>query len=165
MTRSCLRVRVPIMCPGRKRSPLTLVNPCRQARKSELCSHGTRQASASGGRWQSDKRREAGSRCPSDPCALWGPGGVRGGRSSPGHTAQVRAGPRGRPSWHQPGPPPAHLGRHWGGEGWGALGAEPGRSGGGGGGGSSQKTLTPKTMSSPRLRQLIWSRPRFIKFS
>lgn len=62
-------------------------------------------------------------------------------------------------------PSPAHLGRHWGGEGWGALGAEPGRSGGGGGGGSSQKTLTPKTMSSPRLRQLIWSRPRFIKFS
>lgn len=58
------------------------------------------------------------------------------------------------------GPASAHLGGPRGGG-----GAEPGRSQGRGRGRLESKTLTPKTMSSPRLRQLIWSRPRFIKFS
>ena len=68
---------LPCALAGRK-APLLWSIPADKQEKVNCAHGGTRQASASGGQWQSDKRWEAGSRSPSDPCALWGPGVCEG---------------------------------------------------------------------------------------
>lgn len=105
------------MNPDRKRSPLTLVDPCRQARKSEPCSWWHSPGLSL--RWavavRQEQRQEVG--VPATPVHSGGPVCVRGGRSSPGHTAQVRAGPWGLAPAGRAGISQALPGLTWGGTG------------------------------------------------
>ena len=147
------------------------------ADKQEKVNHaqgGSSQASASG--WQWRVRQEQGGGKEESRRSLYPPGVwcvcvcVRTGGSARHHAAPPqgtlpRSGPARGASALRPerasarpsaGSPWAALARGWG----------PSQAGAGAGEGRLEsKTLTPKTMSSPRLRQLIWSRPRFIKFS